>query len=131
MVVAALVCALPVACAEKPVQPSVANLPTGRWAGDGACLSVAPEACDLVAGCGHGAFPPPTLRADGTFDVEGTYRIEAGPISMEPAPPATFSGVLSGKRLTLTVTPRDSQVPPATYGLQLTDVAGNCVVPCV
>jgi hypothetical protein len=87
--------------------------------------------CDLVAGCGHGQFPSPTVRADGTFDVDGTYRIEVGPISINPAPPATFSGVVNGQTLTVTVTPRDPSIRPATYVLRPTSGTGTCTVPCV
>lgn len=95
------------------------------------CLSIADRMCDFVAGCGHGQFVAPALRGDGTFIVEGTYRIEAGPISIEPAPPATFSGVLSGGTLTLTVAPRGAVPPSATYVLRPADAPGRCSVPCL
>jgi len=72
----------------------------------------------------------PTLRADGTFDVDGTYRIEAGPISIEPAPAAHFSGSMSGSRLTLRVVPSVPSLPAATYSMMLTGT-GSCVVRCV
>jgi hypothetical protein len=39
------------------------------------------------------------------------YRIEAGPISINPAPPAMFSGVLRGQTLTLSVTSSDPSPP--------------------
>jgi hypothetical protein len=116
-------------CSRAPAGPTPRPLATGRWTGDGACLSVADMACDLAVGCGHGQFPPPTIRADGTFDIDGTYRIEVGPISVDPAPPAHFSGVVNGSRLTLTVTPSGS-LPPATYALAPT-TAGTCPIPCV
>jgi hypothetical protein len=126
-----LVGVLAYACAETPTQPREMTLPTGRWAGDGACLSVTLDGCDLVVGCGHGQFPPPVLRADGTLTVDGTYRIEAGPVSINPAPPATFSGVLRGQTLTLSVAPSDPSLRPASYVLQLTNASGKCAVPCV
>jgi hypothetical protein len=72
----------------------------------------------------------PTLRANGTFDVDGTYRIEAGPISIEPAPVAHFSGSMIGSRLTLRVVPSVLSLPAATYSMMLTG-AGSCVVRCV
>ena len=71
------------------------------------------------------------VHADGTFAVNGTYRIEVGPVSINPAPPATFSGVLRGETLTLSVTPSDPSLPAASYVLQLTDGTGKCTVPCV
>jgi hypothetical protein len=126
-----LVCLLVAACTETPTQPRDTTLPMGRWTGDGACLSVAIDGCDLVVGCGHGQFAQPDVHADGTFATSGTYRIEVGPISINPAPPAMFSGVLKGQTLTLSVTPSDPSLRPASYMLQLTNGTGKSAVPCV
>jgi len=126
---AAIVCLLTSTCAGGPAEPT--SLPAGRWTGDAACLSVADQGCDFVAGCGHGRFPPPAVGRDGAFTVDGTYRIEAGPISIEPAPPATFSGIVSGSTITLAVIPRDPALRPASYVLRLTNGSGRCAVPCV
>src|SRR2546421_11404046 len=64
IVAASLVCLLAAACAETPTAPRDTTLPTGRWTGDGACLSVAVDGCDLVVACGHGQFAQPfTLAA--------------------------------------------------------------------
>jgi hypothetical protein len=117
------------ACHNSPTEPNVAPLASGRWTGTGACLSVTANGCNLVIGCGHGQFPRPTVGVDGTFSIGGTYRIEVGPISIEPAPPAQFSGSLAGSRLTLTVSPTPP-LPTATYVLTLTDM-GTCAIPCV
>jgi hypothetical protein len=117
-------------CHGSPTGPNEAPLATGRWTGGGSCLSVTETACDLVVGCGHGQFPRPALRADGTFDIGGTYRIEAGPISIEPAPPAQFSGSVRGSSLTLTVSPSAASLPPASYSLTLAGT-GRCVVACL
>jgi hypothetical protein len=130
-VAAALLSLLTAACTHTPTQPRDTTLPTGQWTGDGACLSVAVGGCDLVVGCGHGQFAQPDVHADGTFTVSGTYRIEAGPVSIDPAPPATFAGVLSGQTLTLSVAPSDSSQRPASYVLRLTNGIGKCAVPCV
>lgn len=118
------------ACAATPTQPRETALPTGRWTGDGACLTVTLDGCDLVAGCGHGQFPPPVVR-DGSFEVDGTYRVEAGPVSINPAPPARFSGVLSNQTLRLSVAPSDPSLRPASYVLQHTNASGKCAVPCL
>jgi hypothetical protein len=126
-----LVCLLVTACTETPTRPRDTTLPMGRWTGGGACLSVANDGCDLVVGCGHGQFAQPDVHADGTFATSGTYRIEVGPISINPAPAAMFSGVLKGQTLTLSVTPSDPSLRPAAYMLQLTNGAGKCAVPCV
>lgn len=127
--VAFLVCAGLLACTRTPSSPSEGPLATGRWTGDGACLSVTDTGCNLAVGCGHGQFPRPTIGADGTFNVDGTYRIEVGPISIEPAPPAHFSGVMTGSRLTLSVMPSGA-LPPASYSMTPT-MAGTCPIPCV
>jgi hypothetical protein len=126
-----LVCFLLYGCGGTPTQPRETALPTGRWTGDGACLSIAADGCDLVVGCGHGQFPPPVVHADRKFQIGGTYRIEAGPVSITPAPLATFSGVLRGQTLTLNVAPSDPSLRPASYVLQLTNAPGKCTVPCV
>ena len=130
-VAVSFICLVGSSCSGSAIQPHDTMLPPGRWTGDGACLSVAQDACDLVVGCGHGQFPLPAVRADGTFGVEGTYRIEAGPVSVNPAPPATFSGDVRGQTLTLTVTPSASSLPPASYALHLTSASGRCTVPCL
>jgi hypothetical protein len=85
--------------------------------------------CNLAVGCGHGQFSRPIIGGDGTFIVDGTYRIEVGPISIEPAPPAQFSGVVTGLGLTIRVAPTGA-LPPASYSLTPT-TAGTCPIPCV
>jgi hypothetical protein len=129
--VAATLAAVATACARTPSEPN-SSLPVGRWStANGACLSVADDQCDLVAGCGHGRFPSPALSRDGTFTAIGTYRVEVGPISLDPPPPATFSGVLSNGTLTLTVMPSDARVSPGTLIFRLTNNSGRCAVPCL
>src|SRR5207245_6451825 len=115
-------------CRETPTEPRQSTLAIGRWTGGGACLAVAATGCDLTVGCGHGQFPRPALRGDGTFEIDGTYRVEVGPASANPAPPAHFSGALSGSRLTLTVAPEGDA--PASYSMTMT-TPGTCGVPCV
>jgi hypothetical protein len=130
-VVAAPLIAIGSACARTPSEPNT-SLPVGRWStAAGACLTVSDDQCDLVAGCGHGRFPPPALSGDGTFTVAGTYRVEVGPISIDPPPPATFSGVLSDGTLTLTVMPSEPRVSPGTLVFRLTNGSGRCAVPCL
>ena len=131
VLVAALVaCSGLFACSRSPTGPEQGPLATGRWTGAGACLSVTETGCNLAIGCGHGQFPRPTIRADGTFDVEGTYRIEVGPIAIEPAPPAHFSGSIADSRLMLSVVPTAGSLQPASYSMTPTS-AGTCPIPCV
>ena len=117
-------------CAGTTTAPQDAPLTVGRWSGGGACLSVTTDTCDFVAGCGHGQFPRPTVHANG-FAVQGTYRIEVGPISITPPPPAMFNGLLDHGVLTVMVTPSDPSIPPFSAVLQLTNGANACSVPCV
>ena len=117
------------ACGGPPTEPGLVALTDGRWSGDGPCLTVTGQQCNFTIGCGHGQFPVPMIRADGSFDVVGTYRIEAGPISIDPAPPARFSGMLAGTTLTLTVVPNGGG-PLGPYTLQ-PSTAGTCSVPCL
>jgi hypothetical protein len=105
-------------------------LPTGRWTGDGACLSIADPVCNLTVGCGHGQFARPTVLTGGTFEIDGTYRIEIGPVSIDPAPPAHFSGVLVDDTLRITVVPSGAGLLPATYTMK-PGFPGSCSVPCL
>lgn len=114
-------------CGGGVTEPRPATLPAGNWSGGGACLSVTVSACDLVVGCGHGQFPRPALRPDGTFDVDGSWQIEVGPGPL-PAHAAHFSGAVNGSRLTLTVTP--SGQTSSTYSLAF-GAPANCAIPCV
>ena len=129
---AAILVACSGACGSGPATPDRGPLPEGRWiasAVTGVCLSVASTGCDLVAGCGHGQFPQPVVGTDNTFAVDGTYRIEAGPVSINPGPPAHFSGSVTGSQITVTVVPTGS-LPPATYVLSPAS-GGRCAVPCL
>lgn len=122
------------ACHGSPTEPRVHAIADGRWTGDGACLmvrsspNISPYTSTLIAGCGHGEFPTPDIRSDGTFDIDGTFRIEAGPISIDPAPPAHYSGSLTNTTLTLTVVP--SAGTSATYRFH-TDPNGTCAPLCL
>jgi hypothetical protein len=129
IVVALIAVGALLSCDRNPAGPSAGPLATGRWSSDRACLSVTDSGCNLAVGCGHGQFPRPTIRTDGTFDIDGTYRIEAGPISIDPAPPAHFSGIVTGSGLALTVTPTGT-LPVASYSLTPT-TAGTCPIPCL
>jgi hypothetical protein len=129
LLVTILIASSQLACRRSPTGPGETTLPNGRWTGDGACLAVADAGCDLAVGCGHGQFPTPAIRADGSFDADGTYRIEAGPVSLDPPPPAHFSGSLTGSTLLLKVVPT-APLSSASYSLR-PNIAGTCPVPCV
>lgn len=119
-----------VACQRNPAGPGAGPLTAGRWMTEaGVCLNITKTTCSLVAGCGHGQFPQPIVRVDGTFDVDGTYRIEVGPVSIDPAPSAHFSGLVTDSRLILNVAPSGS-LPSATYSMTPTS-AGTCSLQCL
>ena len=106
------------ACSGSPLQPRDAPMKVGVWTDGSVCLTVGMQACEVTAGCGHGQFPRPIVRADGTFEADGTYRIEIGPVGIDPAPPAHFSGAVDGSKLTLKVVPTGSGLAPATYTMR-------------
>src|SRR5712692_10175403 len=60
LVVSLVMCASQLACHRSPTGPDEVPLATGRWTGDGACLSVTETGCNLAVGCGHGQFPRPS-----------------------------------------------------------------------
>lgn len=123
-----LACGSLLCCDSTPAGPADEPLPNGRWTAGNACLSVTDAGCNLIAGCGHGQFSRPTIRANGTFEVDGTYRVEIGPVSIDPAPPAHFSGSIDTSRLIITVVP-SSSIPPATYAMTPT-TPGECSSLC-
>jgi len=119
------------ACTSSPMASQAGPLATGHWSSNtGQCLSVTESSCNFTAGCGHGQFPRPQVTANGTFQVDGTYRIEVGPISVQPAPRAQFYGSVTGSKLVLTVTPTDKSVSVTSYTLILNGT-GTCSVVCV
>jgi len=125
------ICGACAACSGSPTDVHGGPLPLGRWTGDGACLSVAESQCNLAVGCGHGQFLRPTIRSDGAFDVDGTYRVEVGPVSIAPGPPAHFSGSVSdSSTITLRVVPTSAASPPASYVLRPA-APGSCPIPRV
>lgn len=134
-VILLFVVALLTGCHASPTEPRARAVADGRWTGDGACLLVpsanqSPRTASLSAGCGRGEFPTPEIHSDGTFDVMGTYRIEAGPVRTDPPPPARFSGSLTNTTLTLTVTPSSTTMAPATFRLHQ-DPGASCPHPCL
>jgi hypothetical protein len=125
-----------IACNGSPTEPRVRAIAEGLWTGEGGvCLRVpsvnqTPRTAILTAGCGKGTFPTPDVRDDGTFEVEGTFRVEAGAVSNDPPPPAHYTGVLTNTTLTLTVTPTDPSAQRTTYKLHL-DPNGSCGPACL
>jgi len=118
-----LVCLAMLACHGSPTESVATTLATGTWSKDGTCLIVNETSVALHAGCGHGQFDRPVTLVNGTFEVDGTYRVEAGPVRIDPPPPAHYSGSIDGSVLTLKVVPsKDSGAPlPMTFTLHFGD----------
>jgi len=118
----------------QATEPATGTLALGRWSAEGsACLTVAQPEINLIAGCWRGRFPMPAVRADGTFDADGTFRFEAGPSQDTPGAPAHFSGRIDGTALTLTVQQTAPSAAPATpVSFALTFAGeGTCSPLCV
>ena len=118
-----------------PTAPRAMTIASGRWTGDGACVLVAdestiPRQIRLTAGCAQGVFTFPVVRSDGTFEADGTYGIVAGPVRQDPLPPAHYSGKLTSSGMTVSVTPSNSTILPATWNLQIASGA-SCPTPCL
>jgi hypothetical protein len=124
----------PTAPLLQATEPARGTLAMGRWSSEGsACMTVAQTESSLIAGCWRGRFPTPSLRTDGTFDVDGTFRFEAGPSQDTPGAPAHFSGRIDGTTLTLTVqqtTPSAAPATPVSFALTFNG-DGACSPLCV
>ena len=80
----------------------------GTWGGDQAQLTLTPEGGTLATGCAQGRLDGPIkLRAHGRFRAAGAFETQGpGPQRADEGPAesrATFSGVLDGQTLKLTV----------------------------
>jgi hypothetical protein len=81
----------------------------GTWGGDNAGLIVTDSVAHLHVGCTFGDIAGRIqLDASGAFDVGGIYQPRAYPIAVGPAVPARFTGVVQGRRLTISVVVNDT-----------------------
>ena len=98
--------------------PSAVALPStlapGRWAGNGACITVG-ATVTVTVGCWNGSFPLPAVSPDGHFEVDGTLYV-GGPVPINP-PDAHFSGVVQGTSLTITARSGTNTAGPWTVQL--------------
>lgn len=90
------------ACAEPRAVPE--TVPTGTWGGDDGGLIVTAEGAHAHIGCTlgdvTGAIP---LDAEGRFDVDATWNVDAFPIDRGILHPARISGRTDGATLSLAV----------------------------
>ena len=81
----------------------------GTWGGDNAGFIVTDSVAHLHIGCTFGDIAG-RIRLDGSgsFVVDGTYQPRAYPIMVGPSVPARFTGVVQGRRLTVSVVVNDT-----------------------
>jgi hypothetical protein len=94
----------------------------GAWGGEHVRLEVTRHGARLEFDCAHGSTDKPiALDGEGRFDVKGVFvREHHGPIRVGREPksqPASYSGKVQGKNMTLWVTLTDSNEPVGTYSL--------------
>jgi hypothetical protein len=81
---------------------------TGTWGGDNAGMIITGTDIHVHIGCTLGdAVGPIHPDADGRFEIDGTYNVDAYPIDRGITHPAKFSGRIIGSTMTLTVTLTD------------------------
>ena len=97
-------------------------LPEGTWGGVHISMEVTAKGAAIEYDCAHGTISEP-LRVDndGRFQAKGTHvREHGGPIRNEETPvshPASYSGKVNDKTITLTVTLTDSSETIGTFTL--------------
>lgn len=95
------------ACQERLAAPPAEIV--GTWGGHDAGLIVTDSQAHVHIGCTLGdAQGPIHPDADGRFEAEGTYNVDAFPIDRGILHPARFSGRVVGGTMTLTVTLTDT-----------------------
>jgi hypothetical protein len=88
--------------------PLNGDLPLGTWGGSGAGMIVADTSMHLHIGCTYGNVSGRVPIVNGAFDAEGSYMLRAYPITIGPTVPARFTGTISGRSATVTVTVNDT-----------------------
>jgi hypothetical protein len=107
----------------KP-QSDPQRVASGTWGGEHVRLEVTENGAEIEFDCAHGSLPAP-IRPDrqGRFEVTGVFIREApGPIRLghEPKPrPASYSGAVADKKMTLHVRLTDADEAIGTYTLEL------------
>lgn len=107
-------CALPavvisvLGCSAGVGVPFDGTLPIGTWGGDGAGMIVSDTSMHLHVGCTFGDVSGRVPIASGAFEADGSYMLRAYPIAVGPAVPAHFTGKVTGRVATVTVTVDDT-----------------------
>jgi hypothetical protein len=94
---------------ESPSESLETVLSEGTWGGDDVGLIVNDVVAHVHFGCTFGDFPLPlALDEDDRFNLAGEYLLRAFPVAVGPPLPARLSGVVQGRRITLTVAVNDT-----------------------
>jgi hypothetical protein len=81
----------------------------GTWGGDNAGLIVSGTDVHIHIGCTLGdAVGPIRPDANGQFEANGTYNVDAYPVDRGIVHPARFTGQITGLTMTLTVSLTDT-----------------------
>jgi hypothetical protein len=96
-------------CGSSTLSPSDGFVALGTWGGDNAGMIVTDSAAHVHVGCTFGDMPGRIpLDASGRFTIDGSYVLQAYPIQVGPSLPASFSGQVVGRTLTLAIAVNDT-----------------------
>lgn len=100
---------LSTSCGSSALSPSDGFVALGTWGGDNTGMIVTDSAAHVHVGCTFGDMPGRIpLDASGHFTVDGSYVLQAFPIQVGPSLPASFSGQVVGRTLTLAIAVNDT-----------------------
>ena len=129
---------LAVACGSGGSSPTgtkagsvVSTIAAGTWGGEHVSIRISDSGAALQFDCAHGSIPAPlSLGADGRFVLTGVFIKEhGGPIRIgEPvdSQPASYSGQVQGKTMTLSIELTRDQQTVGPYTLEF-DNPGHVV----
>jgi hypothetical protein len=103
----------------------------GTWGGDNAGLIVNGTDVHVHIGCTLGdALGPISPDANGRFEANGTYNVDAYPVDRGIIHPAQFTGQITGQTMTLTVSLSDTArvLGPVTLIYGKEPVMGACPI---
>jgi hypothetical protein len=103
-----LAAALAGCAGESPSGSFETGLSEGTWGGDAVGFIVGEGVAHVHFGCTYGDFPLPLALDGDRFNVAGEYLLRAFPVAVGPPLPARLSGVVQGRRVTLTVAVNDT-----------------------